>query len=119
MGVDRGAMRGNRRMIGKFHAFRKACAFGSSEAVKKSRAARVTGAAPSDASRRDAGDAGPSLRSGGEADGGAPPVTLRAGGGCAAISASLVVSDATASPPPRSLISQRKLHRRGPLWISS
>src|SRR5258707_14785373 len=78
MGVDRGAMRGNRRMIGKFHAFRKACAFGSSEAVKKSRVARVTGAAPSDASRRDAGDAGPSLRSGGEADGGAPPVTLRA-----------------------------------------
>ncbi|MFN2443274.1 MAG: hypothetical protein ABR517_11380, partial [Thermoanaerobaculia bacterium] len=31
-----------------------------------------------------------------------------------AISASLVVHDATASPPPRSLISPRKLHQRGP-----
>src|SRR6266852_4235243 len=62
------------------------------EAVKKSRAARVAGV---------------------------PPATLRAGGGCGAISLSLVVNDVTTSPPPRSSISPRKLHQRGPLWISS
>ena len=39
-------------------------------------------------------------------------VTLRAGGGCAAISSSLVVDDVTTSLPPRSSISQRKRHQR-------
>src|SRR5258706_3662016 len=91
MDVDRGGDEGNRRMIGKFHAFRKACGFGSVRGCEKIQSR-------------------PALRA---------AVTLRAGGGCAAISASLVVSDATASPPPRSLISQRKLHQRGPLWIFS
>jgi len=42
----------------------------------------------------------------------APPATLRAGGDCGAISASLVVNDVTTSPPPRSLISHRKPHQR-------
>src|SRR6266849_1206481 len=75
-----------------------------------------------DEARREArrrGDAGTSRRRRNKADGLVPPATLRAGGGCGAISASLVVNDVNTSPPPRSLISPRKLHQRGPLWISS
>ena len=68
---------------------------------------------------RRRGDAGTSRRRRNEADGLVPPATLRAGGGCGAICASLVVNDVITSPPPRSSISPRKLHQRGPLWISS
>src|SRR5438552_16004970 len=62
---------------------------------------------------------GTSRRRRNEADGLVPPATLRAGGGCGTICASLVVNDVITSPPPRSSISPRKLHQRGPLWISS
>src|SRR5712691_5578188 len=68
---------------------------------------------------RRRGDAGTSRRRRNEADGLVPPATLRAGGGCGAICASLVVNDVITSPPPHSSISPRKLHQRGPLWISS
>src|SRR5438477_11350806 len=68
---------------------------------------------------RRRGDAGTSRRRRNEADGLVPPATVRAGGGCGAICASLVVNDVITSPPPRSSISPRKLHQRGPLWISS
>jgi len=75
----------------------------------------VAGVAASDASRGDAGDAGPSSSSDGEADDAAPPATRRADGGCRASASLLVVSDATASPPPRASHPTAKRHQRQPL----
>jgi len=75
----------------------------------------VAGAAASDASWGDAGDAGPSSRSDGEADDAAPPATRRADGGCRPSASLLVVSDATASPPPRASHPTAKRHQRRPL----
>ena len=98
-----------------------ASSFLSLGACPRIRMGRVPSAAGADARRRDAGDVGTSSRSANAADAHAPPepegiwvrVAAQPHGGCAAISALLVVNDVPASPPPRALSSPRKPHARG------